>query len=158
MTTVANWWRRRVVDPLIALLKQGVAPRTLALAIALGAGIGIFPVLGISTLALTALALTLKLNLPTVQLINYLVSPLQLALIIPFLRLGERLTGAAHLPMTLEQGFAILNHGLLQAVNTLSGAIVHAAIGWFAAMPLSMLVLYRVLSIALDQAARKLKQ
>jgi hypothetical protein len=39
---------------------------------------------------------------------------------------------------------------------TLSGAIVHAATGWFAVMPLAMLLLYRVLALVMERAARKL--
>jgi uncharacterized protein (DUF2062 family) len=152
---MTGWWRRRLIDPLLGLLRQGVAPRSLALALSLGAGVGIFPVLGVSTLALTALALPLRLNLPAIQLINYLVSPLQLLLIIPFLRLGERLLGAPRLPMTLEQGTAILSQGITHALTTLSGAIVHAAVGWFALMPLVMLLLYRVLALLMEKMARK---
>jgi uncharacterized protein (DUF2062 family) len=153
---VAGVWRRRVVEPLLALLRQGVSPRALALAVTLGAGIGMFPVLGVSTLALTALALPLKLNMPAIQLVNYLVSPLQLLLIIPFLRVGEALLQAPRLPMTLDQGFAILSQGVGHAVVTLSGAIVHAATGWFAVMPMAMLLLYRVLALVMERAARKL--
>jgi uncharacterized protein (DUF2062 family) len=153
---VPGWWRRTLLDPLLALLRQGVAPRALALAVALGAGIGIFPVLGVSTLALTGLALPLRLNLAAIQLVNYLVSPVQLLLIIPFLRLGEWLLGAPRLPMTLEQGMGMLDQGILQAIGTLSGAIVHAAVGWFAVMPLAILLLYRVLSVIMENAARKL--
>ncbi len=156
-TGMATWWRRRLLDPLLALLRQGVAPRSLALAVTLGAGIGIFPVLGISTLVLTALALPLRLNLPAIQLVNYAVSPLQLLLIIPFLRLGETLLGAPRLPMTLEQGLAILASGISQALVTLSGAIFHAAVGWFVVMPLTLLMLYRVLASLMENAARKLK-
>lgn len=152
-----NWLQRKLVEPLLALLRQGVAPRSLALATALGAGIGIFPVLGVSTIALTALALPLRLNLPAIQLVNYLVSPLQLLLIIPFLRAGESLLSAPRLPMTLEQGLSLLNQGLLPAINTLSGAIVHAAVGWFAIMPIVILILYRILAVTMEGAAKRLK-
>jgi uncharacterized protein (DUF2062 family) len=152
---MAGWWRRRLIDPLLALLRQGVAPRALALALTLGVGIGIFPVLGVSTVALAALALPLRLNLPAIQLINYLVSPLQLLLIIPFLRLGEWLLRAPRLPMTLAQGTAILSQGIGSALTTLSGAIIHAAVGWFALMPLTMLLLYRVLADIMEKAAGK---
>ena len=152
---MAGWWRRKLIDPLLALLRQGVAPRSLALALTLGAGIGIFPVLGVSTLALTALALPLRLNLPALQLLNYLVSPLQLLLIIPFLRLGEYLLRSPRLPMTLAQGTAILSHGIGHALTTLSGAIVHATVGWFALMPMTMLLLYRVLASLMEKAAGK---
>jgi uncharacterized protein (DUF2062 family) len=153
-----NWLRHMLVEPLLALLRQGVAPRSLALATALGAGIGIFPVLGVSTVALTALALPLRLNLPAIQLVNYLVSPLQLLLIIPFLRVGESLLRAPRLPMTLDQGLSLLNQGLLPAIKLLSGAIVHAAVGWFAIMPFVILVLYRILAVTMEGAAKRFKE
>ena len=59
--------------------------------------------------------------------------------------------------MTLQQGIGMLNQGILQAVSALSGAIVHAAVGWFAVMPLAILLLFLALSLIMESAARKLK-
>ena len=56
--------RKRLVDPILALLSQGLAPRELALCLALGCGVGLYPVLGVATPALTLIALVRKLNLP----------------------------------------------------------------------------------------------
>ena len=47
------------------------------------------PELGIPTLICAVLALALRLNLPAIQAANYAVMPLQLLLIVPFVRLGE---------------------------------------------------------------------
>src|SRR5580693_10789122 len=69
-------------------LRQGISPRRLALTLALGFAIGCIPVVGIPTLVCAALALALRLNLPAIQAANYLVMPLQLLLIVPFVRLG----------------------------------------------------------------------
>jgi uncharacterized protein (DUF2062 family) len=69
-------------------LRQGISPRRLALTLALGAAIGCIPVVGVPTLLCAALALALRLNLPAIQAANYIVMPLQLALIVPFVRLG----------------------------------------------------------------------
>lgn len=74
-------------------LLQGISPRRLALTLALGFAIGCLPVIGVPTLLCAALALALKLNLPAIQAANYAVMPLQVALIVPFVRLGERLFG-----------------------------------------------------------------
>jgi uncharacterized protein (DUF2062 family) len=71
-----------------AWLLQGLSPRRLALTLALGFAIGCIPVLGIPTLVCAALALALRLNLPAIQAANYAVMPLQLLLIVPFVRLG----------------------------------------------------------------------
>ena len=69
-------------------LGQGVSPRRLALTLALGFAVGCIPVVGIPTVLCAALALALRLNLPAIQAANYVAMPLQLALIVPFVRLG----------------------------------------------------------------------
>lgn len=94
-----GFWRRRLLDPLRAQLRQGVAPGPLALTVALGLVVGIVPVLGVTTVACGLLAVWLRLNQPVIQLVNYLVYPLQIALLLPFLRAGEWLFGTAPLPL-----------------------------------------------------------
>lgn len=69
-------------------LRQGVSPRRLALTLALGFAIGCIPVVGIPTALCALLALALRLNLPAIQAANYAAMPLQVALVIPFVRLG----------------------------------------------------------------------
>jgi uncharacterized protein (DUF2062 family) len=80
-------------------LRQGISPRRLALTIALGFAIGCIPVLGIPTVLCAGLALVLRLNQPAIQLANYAAMPLQLILIVPFIRLGKWMFGLspAHL-------------------------------------------------------------
>jgi uncharacterized protein (DUF2062 family) len=92
-------WRRRLVAPIVAQLRQGLSPGRAALALALGFALGLFPVLGSTTLLCAITGAWLRLNQPLIQLVNYLVFPLQLALIIPFVRAGERLFGAAPVPL-----------------------------------------------------------
>jgi uncharacterized protein (DUF2062 family) len=70
-------------------LRQGVSPRRLALTLALGFAVGCIPVVGLPTALCALLALVLKLNLPAIQAANYVVMPLQLVLIAPFMRLGR---------------------------------------------------------------------
>lgn len=141
-----DFLQRRLVAPLLALLRQGVTPERLAMSVALGIGIGLIPVLGVSTALCAVAALALGLNLPAIQLVNYLLTPLQLLLIIPQLRLGEWLVGAPRFPITLEAGLAMLAEGVLPAVRTLSTAIMHATLGWLAVAPLLVLLLYFLLA------------
>ncbi len=70
-------------------LSQGISPRRLALTLALGFAVGCIPVVGIPTVLCAALALSLRLNLPAIQMANYVAMPLQLVLIVPFVRLGR---------------------------------------------------------------------
>jgi len=69
-------------------LRKGISPRRLALTLALGFAIGCIPVVGVPTVLCAALALALRLNLPAIQAANYAAMPLQLLLIVPFVRMG----------------------------------------------------------------------
>lgn len=148
--------RRRLIEPVLALLRQGLAPRELALCLALGTGIGLFPVLGVSTPLLAIIALVRRLNLAAIQLVNYLIYPLQLLLIIPFVRLGEAVTGAAPQPLTISAGLQLMSQGVWHAIVTLWDAIIHATLGWMLIGPLGIYVLYRLLEPMLRRASQKL--
>jgi uncharacterized protein (DUF2062 family) len=152
---VKDWFKRRLVDPILALLKQGITPDKLALSVAFGCGFGLFPVLGASTLLCAAAAIALRLNMPAIQLVNYALSPLQLLLIIPFVRVGEAVTGAPAFPITISGGLEILAQGVLHAVHVLWDAIVHAALGWILIGPLGIFILYRALQPVLERAKAK---
>jgi uncharacterized protein (DUF2062 family) len=153
--SAAGWARRRLLDPILSLLRQGVTPEKLALSLAFGMGLGILPVLGLSTVLCTVAAVSLRLNLPAIQLVNYLAAPLQLALIIPFVRVGEHLIGAEAQPLTISAGFKLLEAGVLTAVITLWDAIIHALLGWIVIGPLFIYALYRLAKPPLARAAQK---
>ncbi len=155
-TSVKGWMVRRLVEPTLGFLRQGVTPDKLALSLAFGIGIGIFPVLGVSTIACTAVALALRLNLPAIQLFNYLAGPLQLVLIIPFVRVGEHVMGSPPQPLTIAAGVQILGDGVLHAIVVLWDAIVHAAIGWILLGPLFIYATYRLTRPVLERAAKKI--
>ncbi|MBC8026998.1 MAG: DUF2062 domain-containing protein [Steroidobacteraceae bacterium] len=140
-----DFLHRRLVAPLLALLRQGVTPDKLALSLALGIAIGLVPVLGVSTALCALVALALRLNMPAIQLVNYLLTPLQLLLIIPFLRFGEWLVQAPRFPITLDAGLTLLSQGAIHAVTVLATAIVHATLGWIVLAPVAALVLYHAL-------------
>lgn len=144
-----DFLQRRLVQPVLALLRQGVAPDRLALSLALGIAIGLVPVLGVSTALCALAALTLRLNMPAIQLVNYLLTPLQLLLIVPFLRVGEWLTRSPRFPITLESGLALLSNGVIAAIEVLAGAIVNATLAWIVLAPFAAFVLYRVLRAVL---------
>jgi len=89
-------------------LGQGISPRRLALTLALGFAIGCIPVIGVPTLLCATIALTLRLNLPAIQFANYAAMPLQLALIVPFVRLGAWLVSAERTRFLAPASFAHL--------------------------------------------------
>jgi hypothetical protein len=113
-------------------------------------------VLGVSTPLLAVIALLWRLNLAAIQLVNYLIYPLQLLLIIPFVRIGETMTGAAPQPLTITAGLELMSQGVWHAVVTLWDAIVHATLGWVLLGPAGIYVLYRLLEPMLRRAAQRL--
>ncbi len=133
---------RRVVAPITALLTQGVTPEKIALSLAFGIVLGVFPVLGSTTVLCAAAALIFGLNLPAIQLVNYLIYPLQLFLLIPFIRIGEKLLGATPLQFSLAQILTMVRADLRHAVSTLWLADVHAIFAWLLIGPPAIFVLY----------------
>ena len=67
----------------------------------MGAVIGAFPILGVTTLLCGLVAVWLRLNQPIIQLVNYLAYPAQLILLLPLYRAGETLLGRPHMPLSI---------------------------------------------------------
>jgi uncharacterized protein (DUF2062 family) len=85
-------WRRRVLEVTLAQLRQGITPQKIALTIALGLALGLFPILGTTTALCVLIGVLLKLNQPVIQLASWLAWPLQVPGIYLFIRIGEWLT------------------------------------------------------------------
>jgi len=150
------WFRRRIVDPLLALLRQGVSPQRLALCVAIGIVVGNIPILGLSTALCALIALVFRLNLPAMQLVQALMAPTQVLLIIPFVRLGEWILRAPRQPLSIEAGLALLAHGVGHAVVVLWDAILHAGFAFLLVAPLAIFTLYRALLPVFAHAAAQL--
>ena len=146
---------RRITRPFLELLRQGIAPEKIALTIALGLALGVTPVLGSTTLLCTLAAAALGLNLPAIQLVNALAYPLQLALIVPFLRAGAWLFGAPLLPLTVTALFARIRADVWHAVATLWGATLHALLAWLVCAALGSALVYGVTLPLLRRAWRR---
>ena len=86
--SIRAWIYRKLILPFVELLKQGMSPEKIALTVALGISLGVVPVIGSTTTLCTLAAVSLRLNLPAIMLVNGVVYPLQIALLVPFLRAG----------------------------------------------------------------------
>ena len=93
-----SFWRRRVLEPILALLKQGLTTHEIALTIALGVAGGIFPFLGFTAGLCFLLALAFRLNQPIIQLINQLLWPVQLTMIVVYIKIGSWIYGVQAMP------------------------------------------------------------
>jgi hypothetical protein len=78
-------------------------------------------------------ALLFRLNLPVIQLANYLVYPLQLALLIPFAHLGAALFQAPPPPLTAGELASFFSEDFMGAIASFSSVIGHAIVAWLVA-------------------------
>lgn len=125
-----RFFQRKIIDPIVRLLRQGISAEKIALGLAVGVVIGIFPVIGSTTLLCTLAALLLRLNLPAVQLVNYLVYPLQIALLIPFFHFGAWLFGIDPLPLSASQLISMFKTDLGNTIRQLWDTTLRAMAAW----------------------------
>ena len=115
---------------ILELLKQGITPHKIALATALGALLGIAPVLGTTIVSCTVAALALRLNLVLIQIVNNLVYPLQLLLLIPFVQAGQWLFRQPPLPLSVSQIVDMFKHDFWGSSVALWRYTWHGAVAW----------------------------
>ena len=150
-----GFFKRRLVRPILDLLRQGVTPEKIALSVALGAALGVFPALGWSTTLCAIAAIVLRLNLPAIQITNYIVYPVQIALLAPFFRWGEKLFRAPHFPISVPQIYALFHAGAWIAIKLLWTTIWHAIIVWSMIAPVFVGLVYAILLPLLRRAMQR---
>ncbi len=125
-------FQTRVVKPFLDLLRIGATPRKLAWSIAVAAVIGINPIVGSTTLLCLAAAFLFRLNVIATQIVNHLLFPLQLALVVVFMRMGDRLFHTPHVPVNSDAFVhAIRTHNWV-TMQMLWTWEWHALIAWLA--------------------------
>jgi uncharacterized protein (DUF2062 family) len=150
-----GFFRLRIGRPIVELLRQGVTPEKMALSLALGVALGVFPVLGTTTALCALAAFVWRLNLPAIQIVNYFVYPLQIALLIPFFRAGENLFGATHLPLSVAQILAAVHASFWGAMRFLWTTTWHAIVVWCLVAPVFVGLAYAVLVPVLRRVVRR---
>ncbi|MBS0633657.1 MAG: DUF2062 domain-containing protein [Verrucomicrobia bacterium] len=151
-----GYWRRRVSEPIRRQLTQGADPAGLARAIAVGGVIAVNPFLGTTTLGCALAGAVLRLNQPMLQVVNILGGPLQLLLIVPWVRAGEWLYGARRMPIdpaTLAREFAAGPGAFLRRFGETG---LHAATAWLIAAPVLGFGLFFATRRPLQTLARRL--
>ncbi|HSN17406.1 MAG TPA: DUF2062 domain-containing protein [Gammaproteobacteria bacterium] len=139
----------------LELLKQGITPHKIALAVVLGALLGMAPVLGSTIISCTVAALALRLNLVLIQLVNNLVYPLQLLLLIPFVQAGQRLFGQPPMPLSAGQIVDMVRHDFWGSLLGLAGYVWHGTVAWLLFCALIGPLSYWLLLFPLKRALRR---
>ena len=130
----------RMLPPVGALFSDGKSVRKTAWTVALGFAVGMFPLIGVTTLVCVLLARVLRLKQASIQLGNYAALPLQIILLIPCLRLGERITGSERFvfdPLRMLKSFPNVSETTAHAVVM---AQWHMIEGWAVMAPVAFIL------------------
>lgn len=145
---ISDFFKRRLVQPMLNLLRQGMTPRKLASTVAVGAVVGIMPVLGFTTVLSTAIAARFRLNIAATVLVSYLVQPLQLLFALPLIRIGISLFGLSELRLSFEEIQALFRNNWLEALQKLWLATLAGVSVWaLMALPLGCMLYLLLLPV-----------
>lgn len=126
---ITGFLYKRIVEPVMALIRQGISPERIFLGVACGIVLGVFPVLGSTTILSGLAAVIFRLNLPALQLVNYLVYPLQIIILMPFFHLGGLLFQVEPVPLSAQEIIALLRSDLVGTVSSfLSTTLRHCSL------------------------------
>ena len=141
--------RKWIVMPLCAQLTAGASPDKLAWTVAAGMTLGIFPIMGSTTLVCLAAGWALRMNQAVLHVFKSLVYPLHLALILVFIRLGERLAGAPLITLSIPQLVARFKTDPLQFAGDFGLAAWHGVSAWLLLAPVMAILIKLAASPAL---------
>jgi len=154
-----GWLYRRVMMPLVDLLRMGASPQRLAWSIAVGLMIGINPLLGSTTILCLAVALLFRLNVAASQLGNHIVYPLDLLLFVPFLHLGTRVFHTAPLPLSRSAIVEAVHQHPVELIRRLWLWEWHAMVLWavlfIVMVPVIALTLTPLLRLMMERVKRR---
>ena len=137
-----SFLRRKIGDPILQQFTQGISPEKIALTVAVGLTIAVNPIVGTTTVLCFVAAWALRLNQPIIQAINWSSYALQLLLIFPFIRLGERIFGAPRENRSLERLVAMMKADLVGALANVRATLGHAVVAWLVVAPFLVGVIY----------------
>lgn len=135
---------------LVHVFKQGLTPKQLALSITISILISVFPIYGVATIILAFLAFPLKLNLPIMIIVSYIVEPLKLLLIIPFINIGRSIFGVEQSPLTFDVIKASYKADFFNTIKLLSFELLCGFAGWFIIAIPACFLLYFLLKILIQ--------
>jgi len=148
----------RAVQVLADQIRQGLTPHEMALTLAVGLCLSVPPVIGTTTILCAIAAVVLRLNQPLIQAVNFLAYPLQLALLVPYLRAGEWLFREPHTPLSPSKIVAMARTDLRGTISSLGTVVWHGALVWAVlSVPMGFLV-YAILKPALVRLQTKLRR
>jgi hypothetical protein len=156
--TRPTFWQRRIVGPIRKQLTQGVSPDKISLTLAVGTACSLLPFLGFTSLLNLGVGLWLRLNQPILQTLNQLLGPLQLVLIIVYVRIGEKIWGAPSIPLSVPTLLHAFRESPTAFLQRFGWTGVYAATAWLLSVPLLVGLIYFPLRPLLRKFSRRTPQ
>ena len=136
-----TWWRRWFVAPLMTQLTRGISVDRLAWSISLGIVLGIFPILGSTTLICLLAAWGFRLNHVAMQVFKEAVYPIHLLMIPVFIHLGERIAGVPLVSFSIPELIGKFNADPLLFVRNFGMAAWHGVSAWLLIAPVAAVLI-----------------
>lgn len=157
-TSKDNFFKRRLIRPLLNYLQQGVTPEKLALAVALGATIPTLPVIGSTTILCITFSFLFRINLAAILLVASFAYPLQFILYLFWMKMGVWIFNAEPMPYTVSQVFDMIFDDVLNAISVMWWATMHAIVAWLCIAPVVATIIYFVLAPTFRKIAAKMQK
>ena len=123
-------FHRWAIRPIANQLKQGTSPQKLAWSVSLGVTLGIFPIMGSTSLVCIAVGHLFRLNQPVLHLFKTFTYPFHLALILVFIRLGQHLNGVPPIRFSIPQLLTRFKDSPTQFARDFGIAALHGIEAW----------------------------
>lgn len=138
------------------MFTQGITPGKVAVTLAVGTACSLFPFVGFTSLLNLGVGLWLRMNQPILQTLNQLLGPLQLVMIIVYVRVGEWLWQAQGDRFTITEMVRTFREaGLGDFLQRFGWAGIHAFSAWALTSPLLIAAIYYALRPGLHRLASK---
>ncbi len=145
---IISTFKNRILIPFRLVPKEGLPPGKLAFSVMLGIICGIFPVIGTTTLLSLLLTMLFRKNLLIVQSVQWLMAPIQILIIIPFIHFGAYLLNHQAMPVNLAQIQLAFRPGILPGIKTIGIFHLYGILTWFIlVIPVGILSYYILLGI-----------
>jgi uncharacterized protein (DUF2062 family) len=150
-----RFWQRWLVDPVTRQLTQGVTPEKIALTIAVGSALALFPILGTTTTLCIVAGILFGLNQPLIQGVNALCTFAYFPLIVAFVRLGDALTRTPPSSINIPLMISMFTHHPGDFFRQFGSTALHAILGWLVVAPFWIPLVYVLTLHPLRTAARR---
>jgi len=148
-------WQRWIMDPIVAQLTQGITEEKIALTLAVGSALALFPILGTTTLLCLVVGIILRLNQPIIQMVNALCTPLHLPVIFGVARLGNLMFSSTNAHVSIRRMNQMFWDSPREFWHRFGLTALHAIVAWAAIAPVWIALVYFLSLPVLREVTRR---